>query len=89
VFSERSNVSGTRGRVLLVLLLAVAITAGCRSLPRDFEPGDSTYAVEPAAEGQLADFSGACQERFADEESCFLLLDRNDEDLWWRLALID
>ena len=23
------------------------------------------------------------------DESCFLLLDRNDEDLWWRLALID
>ena len=81
--------SGARGGVLLVLLLAVAITTGCRSLPRDFESGDSTYALEPAAEGQLADFSRACQERVADDESCFLLLDRNDDDLQWRLALID
>lgn len=74
---------------LLVLAIAVAITTGCRSLPRDFEPGDSTYALEPAGEGLLADFSRACEERVADDQSCFLLLDRNDEDLKWRLALID
>ena len=37
----------------------------------------------------MADFSSACEERVADDESCFLLLDRNDEDLRWRLALID
>jgi putative cardiolipin synthase len=89
VFSVRSLGGGTQGRVLFLLALAVAITAGCRSLPRDFEPGDSTHALEPAGEGLLADFSRACEERVADDESCFLLLDRNDEDLWWRLALID
>ena len=80
---------GARGGVLFLLALVVALTAGCRSLPRDLEPGDSTHALEPAQEGLLADFSSACAERVADDESCFLLLDRNDEDLWWRLALID
>src|SRR5210317_2379436 len=85
----RSKESTTRIRVLLLLVIAAAVTAGCRSLPRDFEPGDSTYALEPAGEGLLADFSRACEKRVADDESCFLLLDRNDEDLWWRLALID
>jgi putative cardiolipin synthase len=85
----RSNRSGFRGKALLLLTLAVAITAGCRSLPRDVEPGDSSYALEPAGEGLLADFSRACEERVQDDESCFLLLERNDEDLRWRLALID
>jgi putative cardiolipin synthase len=89
MLSVRSNGCGTQGRVLLLLALAMAITAGCRSLSVDVEPGDSSYALQPAEEGQLADFSGACEERVADGESCFLLLDRNDEDLRWRLALID
>lgn len=89
MFFMRSKESTTRIRVLLLLVIAAAVTAGCRSLPRDFEPGDSTYALEPAGEGLLADFSRACEKRVADDESCFLLLDRNDEDLWWRLALID
>ncbi len=72
-----------------LLAVLVAATAGCRSLPRDFETPEPTYAFAPSTEGPLADFAAACEERVEDDESCFLLLDRNEEDLWWRLALID
>lgn len=79
----------TRGRTALPIVLAAFMVAACSSLPGDLEPGEPSHAFEPASDGLLADFSRGCQERYTTEESCFLLLDRNDEDLQWRLALID
>ena len=75
VYPMRSFGNRIRGGILLLLALAVAISTGCRSLPRDVEPGDATHALEPAGEGLLAGFSRACEERVAVDESCFLPLD--------------
>ena len=77
-----------RWKSWLVLTAVVLAAAGCRSLPRSFEPPEPSFAFDPATEGPLADFDAAWAER-SDGESGFLLLDRNDEDLWWRLAVID
>ena len=79
---------GIQGRVV-ILVAVVTMTVGCRSLPYDYELTEPTYALQPAREGPLAVFSTTCVERVDDGESCFLLLEKNDEDLQWRLALID
>ena len=80
--------SGIQSRIV-ILLAVVAMTAGCRALPRDHELPEPTFVFQPAPDGPLAVFSRTCGERVETGESCFLLLDRNDEDLKWRLALID
>ena len=68
-----------RGTVVLLLAM-VAVTAGCRYLPRDHEAPDPTYAFQPASEGPLEVFSSTCVDRVENGESCFLLLDRSDEE---------
>jgi putative cardiolipin synthase len=75
----------------VLVLLAIALTAagGCRSLPRNTEPPEPTYAFAPTETGPLAEFADACGERIAEGESGFLFVERNDEDLHWRLALVD
>jgi len=86
--TDRKTVIRLRSIAWIVLALAVTAVSGCRSLPSDFEPPEPTYALDPAAGGALAELTVACEARFVDK-SCFLLLDRNDDDLRWRLALID
>jgi putative cardiolipin synthase len=71
-----------------ILAVTALGLAGCRSLPQDFEPGEPGFAFDPASEGPLAEMSLAFEEQ-AGDHSGFLLLDRNDESLWWRLAVID
>ena len=71
----------------VVVLVAFSL-AGCRSLPRDLEPGEPGFAFDPAPDGPLAEMSLAFEET-ASDKSGFLLLDRNDESLWWRLTVID
>ena len=83
MFSVKSNGGGNQARVWLLVALAVLVTAGCSSLPADVQPNDSLYALEPAEEGLLAEFSRNCEDRVPGGESCFLLLDRNEEDLRW------
>ncbi|MEP5763329.1 MAG: phospholipase D family protein [Halieaceae bacterium] len=72
-----------------VIFLAVLVGVACSSLPSDLEQGEASYAVEPAASGPLAELSLDCEQKVTEEQSCFLLLDDNFEDLQWRLALID
>jgi putative cardiolipin synthase len=79
----------TRSMTILPIALAAVVSVACSSLPGDIEAGDPSHALTPAADGLLADFSQGCEARVAADESCFLLLDRNNEDLQWRLALID
>lgn len=74
---------------ICLVVLALVSLAACRSLPRELERGEPSYALTPPTEGTLADFSKTCESRVDIDESCFLLLDRNDDDLYWRLALID
>lgn len=73
---------------MLVVITAITLV-GCRSLPGDLDSGDSSYALAPAVDGPLAQLSKTCEKKVAEDQSCFLLLDRNDDDLRWRLALID
>ena len=70
------------------LVLAILVS-GCRSLPADFDRPDPTYAFEPATEGPMAEFAKAATQGLAPEESGFILVHRNYEDLRWRLAMID
>jgi putative cardiolipin synthase len=79
----------TQSKAMLPVVLAAILSAACSSLQRDLDRGDPSHAFEPASDGLLAGFSRSCKARGAAQESCFLLLDRNDEDLKWRLALID
>ncbi len=83
--------SPTARRILRTALIvaAAAILSSCRSLPSGIEPGEPSYALEPPATGPLAKLSDDCAARFAPGKSCFLLLDDNQDDLYWRLALID
>jgi putative cardiolipin synthase len=78
-----------RGKIVLSGVLAAILNLACSSLPGELAPGEPSSAFEPAPDGLLADFSDDCKRRFTADDSCFLLLDRNDEDLRWRLALID
>jgi putative cardiolipin synthase len=75
--------------VILGLGLLVTLVTGCRSLPRDFDPPEPTHALDPPPAGGLARFADACAPRLGPDESGFLLLERGDEALRWRLALID
>lgn len=72
----------------MALVLLAAGASGCRSLPRDIEPGAPSYALDPPRAGPVAEMAGDCAGRYLDK-SCFLLLDGNQDDLYWRLALID
>jgi len=74
--------------ILLILSVAVAAT-GCRAIPREFDHPEPGFALAPATDGPLAELSRAFAARVGDAQSGFLLLDKNDESLWWRLALID
>lgn len=71
------------------LLAALILLSGCRSLPRDFDPPEASYALEPAAHGPLADFAHRGLAGFSEDESGFLLVYNNEADLNWRLAMID
>ena len=77
-----------RGSRLLPLVLLVTV-AGCRSIPQEFDPPEPSYTLTPATHGALADLSKAFEALVGNAQSGFLLLDENDESLWWRLALID
>ncbi len=78
-----------RDAACFVVAVTMALLAGCRSLPRDFDPPEPTFALTPSTEGPIAGFADASAEILGKDESGFLLLDRNDETLRWRLALID
>ena len=79
----------TTGRRWLVICVAAALSCGCRSLDKGAEAITPTYALAPPVDGALVDFGVACASAGRHDESGFLLLDRSDEALQWRLALID
>lgn len=78
-----------RQALVVLLILMTTVTTGCRSLPSNFERADPTTAVAPAAEGPLAAVAAASAAQFGSDTSGFLIHDRNDEALDWRLALVD
>ncbi|MHC4712417.1 MAG: phospholipase D-like domain-containing protein [Planctomycetota bacterium] len=67
------------------VLLAIC---GCKTLPPR-PPTPEVRALSPATAGALAEAAAALTSMVPAGHSGFLLLDRNDEALKWRLALID
>lgn len=83
------SIRGVRPRrVRAQLLLLAALWLACRSLPEALPPVAVDAALAPAASGPLARVERSARPRIG-EGSGFLLLDRNDEALRWRLALAD
>ena len=78
------------------LRLAAAITlmvwlfglAACAGLPKDYPRSEST-AFKPSSEGILARLVEKIAEQYGENISGFLLLNRNDAALNWRLLLAD
>ena len=67
---------------------AVAL-GGCRSAPPAGPPPAPEYARPPAAAGPLAALEAAVRGASGPDASAFRLLDRNEDGLRWRLALVD
>ncbi len=71
-------------RLALVVLL---LTSSCTVTKRATRPAQ--YAATPSATGPLAELEHRVQDALGAERSGFKLLDRNEDALRWRLALID
>jgi putative cardiolipin synthase len=71
------------------MLAALITLAGCTTLPTD--PPDSlpTYALPSRPDGAFRHVETAVSRIHGPDHSGFLLIDRNEDALRWRLALID
>jgi putative cardiolipin synthase len=67
----------------------VVLLVSCRSLPREFDLPAPTRALPAAEFGVIAETEFAFARKHGTERSGFFLLDRNDDALEARLALID
>jgi len=74
-------------RTVLVLLLALA--AGCATLPEKLPVGPPGHAPAPASDGPLAQLENTLKPRLDVDASAFTLLEANEDSLRWRLALVD
>jgi len=72
----------------LVLPLALVLLGGCVSVPAPPKPAAS-FALAPQAGGSLAVLEQSLEQIHGQGMSGFLVLDRNQDALAWRLALID
>lgn len=75
-----------RGMRALGLALGV-ISLGCATVNRSTRPPE--HAPQPARTGVLADLEKRLEPTLLADRSAFKLLERSDEALTWRLALID
>jgi len=73
----------------VVLLLSMFGLLSCvKRIPRDY-PRTASHGFEPSPDSQLAQIARDITDKFGPGKSGFLALDRNDEALNWRLALVD
>jgi len=72
---------------LLTLLLAACVLGP--DMREDLIRSEPTYARPPANHGVLAEMAAEIYAKHGEDHSGFRLLDRSDEALLWRLALID
>lgn len=92
--SLKSIVSSTSGQqirtvaMLLVLVWLTLIVAGCAS-PKPPPPPTPTAALAPQTGGTLAAVEARFAQDHGPQRSGFMLLERNEDALLWRLALID
>ncbi|MFC1830171.1 phospholipase D family protein [Thermodesulfobacteriota bacterium] len=83
---RKSRSSCLFNRVLLIFLI-FSVTA-CTTLQKDF-PRQESYALLPGTSGTLADAGEKIRANLNESQSGFMMLDRNEPALRWRLALID
>ncbi len=70
--------------------ILVAFLVGCTTtLPDEHAELSPSHALPPSDDGGFAPIVVDIATRYGSDASGFLLLDRNDEALLWRLALID
>jgi cardiolipin synthase C len=75
-------------KLLWALLLLMCVLTGCASVPRGPRPAES-FAHAPRAESPFARIEQAVSGSYGADQSGFRLLQRNEDALHWRLALID
>jgi len=56
---------------------------------QDYPAPDPGYASKPTDHGTLAESESAFAQKHGTQKSGFLLLDKSEEALKWRLALVD
>lgn len=71
-----------------LLFIVIFVVIGCTTL-RPPPPIPNVYSLPPAESGTLADVSLKISSTYSPGQSGFMLLERNDEALKWRIALID
>jgi cardiolipin synthase C len=76
------------GRLAALMVAAAVFAAGCATAPPPPAPTPS-YATAPRPGGALAAAEAALSSAHGPDASGFLLLERNEDALAWRLALID
>ena len=75
-------------RAMRMFLLGVAVlSVGCATANRSKRPAE--FAATPGRTGPLAELEKRLEPTLGAERSAFKLIERNDEALTWRLALID
>ena len=76
-------------RLLCIAALSLTIAACASKKVEPYARPAPQSALPPAAEGAFAAIETAIRNRHGAEASGFELLDRNEDGLRWRLALID
>jgi putative cardiolipin synthase len=72
-----------------VVLLSIFGLISCgKNIPKDY-PRTASYSFEPSPDSQLAQIAKKINDKFGQDKSGFLALDKNEEALKWRLALAD
>jgi putative cardiolipin synthase len=72
-----------------VLVLFLALAAGCATLPEKLPLGPPGHALAPQPDGPLAQLESTLKPRLDADGSAFTLLEANEDALRWRLAVID
>ena len=76
-------------RAVLVVTLVVALSACATRTVQPYVRPAPEYAIPPRPDGAFSDIEAAIRAKHGLEASGFKLIDRNEDGLRWRLALID
>jgi len=76
-------------RTVFVLALIVALSACATTTVAPYVRPAPEHALPPQPDGSFSDLESAVHAEYGPDVSGFQLLDRNEDGLRWRLALID
>ena len=85
---KRSVISSAAYLVASVLVVLLVLT-GCATLPPEYARPAPDYALPPQSDSAFAPIEETIRQIHGAESSGFQLLDRNEDGLQWRLALMD